>query len=315
MLRRRLTAAASPMLVRAATTAASAVPGGGSMVSSLLKSTPYSAPYRLGFGISAATGSHLHLDLIGTGVFAVAAMSMSGGGDVRQRVSAGAIAIGRPNSRPSCSTAGLQTRHDGRLDGCPVDQQWRIWLLVHFLCVGSSSLPHAIAAGVPVAGRPTFGRMTDILGLALYAVGLTVESAADYQKWTFKADPANRGNSATQVWKISQHPNWFGNFCLWLGIWSSTHRPSSRAHLSHRMPAGFVGQWAGHWSPSSSSVCSTRRRPTRSRTRRSSPSSAMAQTPTLLGTSKVLACRSEPAVLGDFFDDLSARSLHTRDDG
>ena len=223
MLRRRLTAAASPMLVRAATTAASAVPGGGSVVSSLLKSTAiFGAANGLGFGISAATGSHLHLDLIGTGVFAVAAMSMAGGGDVRQRVSAGAIAIWATKLSSFLFYRALQTRHDGRLtDVLSTNSGAFGFWFISFAWGFVVSLPHAIAAGVPVAGRPTFGRMTDILGLALYAVGLTVESAADYQKWTFKADPANRGKFCDAgVWKISQHPNWFGNFCLWLGIWS-----------------------------------------------------------------------------------------------
>ena len=56
-------------------------------------------------------------------------------------------------------------------------------------------------------------------GLGLFALGLLLESSADYQKWAFKHDPANRGKFCdVGVWKASQHANWAGNLLLWTGI-------------------------------------------------------------------------------------------------
>ena len=58
-----------------------------------------------------------------------------------------------------------------------------------------------------------------MLGLGLFALGLLLESSADYQKWAFKHDPANRGKFCdVGVWKASQHANWLGNLTLWSGI-------------------------------------------------------------------------------------------------
>lgn len=81
------------------------------------------------------------------------------------------------------------------------------------------SLPHVIAAGVPATGRPPFGGPLDYLALGLYGLGLALETAADWQKWQFKQEPANKGVFCdVGVWQLSQHPNWVGNVCLWLGI-------------------------------------------------------------------------------------------------
>ena len=72
------------MLTTAAKAAAAAPAAAGAAASlagkpTLLKSAAiFGSANALGFGISAATGSHLHLDLIGTGVFAVAAVATAG---------------------------------------------------------------------------------------------------------------------------------------------------------------------------------------------------------------------------------------------
>jgi len=56
-------------------------------------------------------------------------------------------------------------------------------------------------------------------GLAMFALGLTLETAADGQKWLFKGDPANVGRFCDAgVWKLCQHPNWMGNLLIWSGI-------------------------------------------------------------------------------------------------
>ena len=212
------------MLVRAASSVASATTPGGGTTSPLLQSAAiFAAANGLGFGISAATGSHIHLDLIGTGVFSLAALATMGAGEVRQVVSAGAVTLWATKLASFLFYRALQTKHDGRLtDVLSTNSGAFGFWFISFAWGWVVSLPHVIAAGVPVAGRPRFGSSPlDFVGLALYAVGLAVESSADYQKWAFKADPGNRGKFCdVGVWQISQHPNWFGNFCLWLGIWT-----------------------------------------------------------------------------------------------
>ena len=52
--------------------------------------------------------------------------------------------------------------------------------------------PHTLAAGVPAAAQPAFGG-TSAVGLAMYVVGLVVETLADGQKWAFKSNPLNAG--------------------------------------------------------------------------------------------------------------------------
>lgn len=57
-------------------------------------------------------------------------------------------------------------------------------------------------------------------GLVLYAVGLGFEAIGDEQLRRFKAEPANRGEIMDRgLWRYTRHPNYFGDFCVWWGLW------------------------------------------------------------------------------------------------
>jgi len=57
-------------------------------------------------------------------------------------------------------------------------------------------------------------------GLCVWAVGFLFEAVGDLQLRRFKADPANRGKVLDSgLWRYTRHPNYFGNACLWWGIW------------------------------------------------------------------------------------------------
>ena len=59
-----------------------------------------------------------------------------------------------------------------------------------------------------------------IAGLTIYLAGLFFESVGDYQLARFKADPANRGRVLdTGLWRYTRHPNYFGDFLVWWGIY------------------------------------------------------------------------------------------------
>ena len=57
------------------------------------------------------------------------------------------------------------------------------------------------------------------VGIALWLFGFTVEIIADNQKTQFKKDPNNKDRFITTgLWSWSQHPNYFGEITLWLGL-------------------------------------------------------------------------------------------------
>ncbi|MFI7387195.1 DUF1295 domain-containing protein [Streptomyces sp. NPDC049813] len=57
-------------------------------------------------------------------------------------------------------------------------------------------------------------------GTALWAVGLFFESVGDAQLARYKADPANKGRVMDRgLWRYTRHPNYFGDFCVWWGLY------------------------------------------------------------------------------------------------
>lgn len=60
----------------------------------------------------------------------------------------------------------------------------------------------------------------DWAGASLWAAGFAFEAISDGQLLRFKADSANRGKIMDRgLWAYSRHPNYFGEFCLWWGLW------------------------------------------------------------------------------------------------
>ena len=186
----------------------------------LLSAGIFGAANAIGFGISAVTGSHIHLDLIGTGVFAVAAIATRGAGEFRQLTSAGCITLWATKLSCFLFYRVLHTQHDARLDTLLSTTRgaFAFWLIS--ACWGFVvSLPHVLAAGVPTAYRPRCGKRSDLVGIGLFAAGLLLETLADYTKWAFKHNVVNRGRFCdVGVWQLSQHPNWLGNLLAWTGI-------------------------------------------------------------------------------------------------
>ncbi|MFJ1606278.1 DUF1295 domain-containing protein [Streptomyces sp. NPDC088253] len=56
-------------------------------------------------------------------------------------------------------------------------------------------------------------------GTALWAVGVFFEAVGDAQLARFKSDPGNRGRIMDRgLWGWTRHPNYFGDFCVWWGL-------------------------------------------------------------------------------------------------
>jgi steroid 5-alpha reductase family enzyme len=61
-------------------------------------------------------------------------------------------------------------------------------------------------------------RWLDYAGVTLWFVGMFFEVVGDHQLKTFRADPNNRGQVLnTGLWRLTRHPNYFGEFTLWWG--------------------------------------------------------------------------------------------------
>lgn len=59
----------------------------------------------------------------------------------------------------------------------------------------------------------------DLLGVALWGLGIFFEAVGDWQLARFKMLPENRGKVMDRgLWRYTRHPNYFGDFCVWWGI-------------------------------------------------------------------------------------------------
>ena len=77
------------------------------------------------------------------------------------------------------------------------------------------SAPLAAAVASPAPLGPL-----DWAGAALAAFGIVFESVADAQLARFRRDPAGAGRVLDSgLWRWSRHPNYFGECCVWWGIY------------------------------------------------------------------------------------------------
>jgi len=89
------------------------------------------------------------------------------------------------------------------------------WIL-QALTVWLVMMPAVAALSLP--GGLSFSPLTT-LGLILWIIGFFMETVSDHQKFVFKSDKANRNRwIETGLWKISRHPNYFGESLLWWSL-------------------------------------------------------------------------------------------------
>jgi steroid 5-alpha reductase family enzyme len=97
----------------------------------------------------------------------------------------------------------------------------RFWLtslvtvfLLQGLLVWVVSLPVQLSA---IPDRP-LGWLA-IVGAIMWAIGVVFETIGDTQLMRFKANPGSRGQVLnTGLWRYTRHPNYFGDFLVWWGI-------------------------------------------------------------------------------------------------
>jgi steroid 5-alpha reductase family enzyme len=60
----------------------------------------------------------------------------------------------------------------------------------------------------------------DGLGVLLWLTGFWFEAVGDWQLGRFRGNPSNNGRVLDQgLWRYTRHPNYFGDFCIWWGIY------------------------------------------------------------------------------------------------
>jgi steroid 5-alpha reductase family enzyme len=86
---------------------------------------------------------------------------------------------------------------------------------VQGLLVLITSLPLQVSAE-----RPDRLSWMIVPGLIVYLIGVAFESTADEQLRRFKSRPQSRGQVMDRgLWRYTRHPNYFGDVCVWWGIW------------------------------------------------------------------------------------------------
>ena len=59
-----------------------------------------------------------------------------------------------------------------------------------------------------------------LAGAVLWLVGMVFEAVGDAQLKAHRANPAMKGKVLdTGLWRYTRHPNYFGDACVWWGIW------------------------------------------------------------------------------------------------
>ncbi len=78
----------------------------------------------------------------------------------------------------------------------------------------SAPLAAGIASGEPLGAL-------DALGAGLATFGIAFETVADAQLARFRAERANSGRVMDRgLWRYSRHPNYFGEACVWWGLYA-----------------------------------------------------------------------------------------------
>ena len=104
------------------------------------------------------------------------------------------------------------------------DRFWLVSLFKVFIlqAVFLWVIAYAIQIG-QLAKTPATMTWLDGVGIFVWVVGFIFESVADWQLASFKSDPTNIGRVMDRgLWAYSRHPNYFGEFLVWWGIFLIT---------------------------------------------------------------------------------------------
>ncbi|MEQ5787838.1 DUF1295 domain-containing protein [Erythrobacter sp. NFXS35] len=107
-----------------------------------------------------------------------------------------------------------KARAEGRFASAALTKVWLLQAVLLFLVSSPAQV------GILASPHPTPFPPLAWAGFALWCVGVFFEWVGDWQLARFKSDPANHGKVLdTGLWRYTRHPNYFGDFAAWWGIW------------------------------------------------------------------------------------------------
>lgn len=89
---------------------------------------------------------------------------------------------------------------------------WLVSLPIQAAMVTGPAEAVVISSGMPLG-------WLDLIGASVWLVGFLFESVGDWQMARFQANAANAGQVMDRgLWRYTRHPNYFGDFCVWWGL-------------------------------------------------------------------------------------------------
>ena len=163
----------------------------------------------------------------GLGFFVVAAVAaILGHGDPSRRwlllvlVAIWALRLSGYIHRRSAGK-GEDPRYADLLRDAGVGQVIRKVFVVQGFATWFISLPLQLSAVSGATPAPLLA--VTVAGILVWLAGLGFEAVGDRQLRVFKADPAHRGVVMDRgLWAWTRHPNYFGDACVWWGLWLIT---------------------------------------------------------------------------------------------
>lgn len=116
---------------------------------------------------------------------------------------------------------GEDPRYADMLRGATLGQVVRKVFVLQGFAIWFIALPLQLSAVSGPTPKPLLA--VTVAGVLLWTVGVVFEAVGDRQLRVFKADPAHRGKVMDRgLWAWTRHPNYFGDACLWWGLWLVT---------------------------------------------------------------------------------------------
>jgi steroid 5-alpha reductase family enzyme len=129
----------------------------------------------------------------------------------------------------------LKTGKDDRFD----DKRDKFFPFLGFwvfqmIWVWTVSLPITVlnSPNVTRFPQPAFGTGRDIAGVVLYAIGFTMESVSDIQKYLFRSRNTDKSAICDKgFFSWSRHPNYFGEIIIQFGIYMIAVSPAANGYV------------------------------------------------------------------------------------
>jgi len=115
----------------------------------------------------------------------------------------------------------IKIGNDNRFDNVRENAfKFGVWFFLQYVTIWAIALPYILLNAQTSENPPL--RANDWVGWVLFAIGLVSEAVGDHQKFVYKNNKANKDHWCdTGLWKYSRHPNYFGELCVWWGLFMS----------------------------------------------------------------------------------------------